>query len=468
MKLNPHRDVGVFIYNEYLFYMNIRRIIKEEVKLYVEGIEHMQKLYKAWANKKSGNPDKAMKIMDDVIKYRKSLPKKDFAKYNSYEELKTDLDTIINKAKSKDVTKFYEDGELLVMAANTWQASCKYGSSTKWCTTAKDTSSYWNRHRETGTEFFWIFKKVDPSNSKHKYSVHIKDRKSTPTGRDIEYGEYMLDVCDAVNNCGGPGYRVFEDSLIVKHPKFKEILSKLMEYHKGSVSKRKEEKAKKERERRERMGVAERWLYDNEEVITDWIERNNDNVVDGIMESEGMSFGNYIDEYLMDTGYDILYDAVGEALYDYEYEEIGYTEIMDLLSKDIGIDLDNFYRGRSVVDDGDIERYKDFFDIDDDMIDAHIIYRDFGYALREVIEGLIVRGRLSTEPSEWMEALTGVQYSEDGTYRRNNLRDILVEELFELAQESIREVGDNIFSGIFDWFRDNEEELEELENELLD
>ena len=137
MKLNSHRDVGVFIYNEYLFYMKIRRIIKEEVKLYVEGIEHMQKLYKAWANKKSGNPDKAMKIMDDVIKYRKSLPKKDFAKYNSYEELKTDLDTIINKAKSKDVTKFYEDGELLVMAANTWQASCKYGSSTKWCTTAK-------------------------------------------------------------------------------------------------------------------------------------------------------------------------------------------------------------------------------------------------------------------------------------------------------------------------------------------
>ena len=83
-----------------------------------------------------------------------------------------------------------------------------------------------------------------------------------------------------------------------------------------------------------------------------------------------MSFGNYIDEYLMDTGYDILYDAVEEALYDYEYEEIGYTEIMDLLSKDIGIDLENFYRGRSVVDDGDIERYKDFFDIDDDMIAA--------------------------------------------------------------------------------------------------
>ena len=92
----------------------LRQLIKEEILLLKEGIEHVQNLYKSWASKKSGNFDGAMKIMNDVIKYKQSLPKKDFSKYESYEELKSDLDGVLKKQKSKDITKFYEDNDLLV------------------------------------------------------------------------------------------------------------------------------------------------------------------------------------------------------------------------------------------------------------------------------------------------------------------------------------------------------------------
>ena len=61
--------------------ITLKQLIKEEISLLKEGIEHIQNLYKSWATKKSGNFNGAMKIMDDVIKYKQSLPRKDFSKY---------------------------------------------------------------------------------------------------------------------------------------------------------------------------------------------------------------------------------------------------------------------------------------------------------------------------------------------------------------------------------------------------
>jgi hypothetical protein len=48
----------------------VKRVINEQS-------EQSKKLYASWANKKSGNPERAMYIMDDVLKLQKSLPKKD-------------------------------------------------------------------------------------------------------------------------------------------------------------------------------------------------------------------------------------------------------------------------------------------------------------------------------------------------------------------------------------------------------
>lgn len=249
---------------------DLTRIVR---KIVLEQSEHVKNLYKSWANKKSGNPEMALSIMDDVFKYQKQLSKKDFAKYSSYEELVNDLNKIKQASKSEDVTKIYEDKDLLVLAANTHEASCKYGAGSQWCTTAKDTDSYWRRHNETGTEFFWIFKNKPQTDPNYKFSYHIKIK-----------GE--PDWCNSVNNCMSTS-RLPDDSYPKQHPKYNEIIQKLQEFH--------DARGLAEPEKDPRWVVTERvenWVDDNLDEITSILIQNHlihkakDEIIDMFMMDE--------------------------------------------------------------------------------------------------------------------------------------------------------------------------------------
>jgi hypothetical protein len=185
----------------------------------MEASKHTENLYKSWAKKKSGNEEAALSIMDDVLSEK--LPK-DFSKYSSYEELKSDLDKIQNKKKEKetesDVVKLYKvSGDSLeVVHPNTWQASCDYGSTSKWCTTSRKSPSDWQHYNTTGTEFFWIFKDEPKSSPEHKYSYHI------------HFGG-GVDWCNAINDPCVP--ELSKNSKPKQHPKYDEIINKLNKFH---------------------------------------------------------------------------------------------------------------------------------------------------------------------------------------------------------------------------------------------
>lgn len=182
----------------------------------MEASKHTENLYKSWAKKKSGNEEAALSIMDDVLSEK--LPK-DFSKYSSYEELKSDLDKIQNKKKEKetesDVVKLYKDDELEVVHPNTWQASCHYGASSKWCTTSRKSSSDWQHYNTSGTEFFWIFKDEPEYSTEHKYSYHINFNG-------------VIDWCNAINDCVP---ELSKNSKPKQHPKYDEIINMLKEFH---------------------------------------------------------------------------------------------------------------------------------------------------------------------------------------------------------------------------------------------
>ena len=303
--------------------ITLKQLIKEEISLLKEGIEHIQNLYKSWATKKSGNFNGAMKIMDDVIKYKQSLPRKDFSKYESYEELKSDLDEVLKKQKSKDTTKFYEDNDLLVISANNWETSCKYGAGSKWCTTAKDTDTYWKRHNDLGTEYFWIFKNIGPENPNYKYSFHIKDNQNKVKG-----GGYEFDICNSINNCGNENSELFKNSLIIKHPKFNQILSKLVKHHETRYD------GKLEKERRE--NVYKFWTKQNYDQIFDILY--NGIIKDDLsLEFEQMrgdiKFTIYdIEDRLEDYGYELVGDIprdLVKTIYDNVFGEIDENEVYD-------------------------------------------------------------------------------------------------------------------------------------------
>ena len=226
----------------------VKRVINEQS-------EQSKKLYASWANKRSGNPEKAMSIMDDVLSLQKSLPKKDFANYSSYEELKKDLDMVISGRKEKDATKIYEDKDLLVVQANTWEASCKYGAGTKWCTAGKDTPSNWIRHKQTGTEFIWIFKNKPMDDRQYKYSYHVKF-----SGND--------DWCDSLNMCLSTS-QLPKNSYPKMHPKYDEIIQKLQSIN--------DERPKpKNKDKNEKEELIENWIESHYEELDDSFSLNND------------------------------------------------------------------------------------------------------------------------------------------------------------------------------------------------
>lgn len=193
---------------------------KKLVKRIVNEIsDHTRNLYISWAKNKSGDYDKAMNYLEDFFKYKERLPKKDFTQYTSVAELEKDINNIKKsletKSKEDDATKIYDDANVLVVATNTWEAGCKYGAGTKWCTSAKDTSNYWRRHNETGTEFIWINKKLTSDNPYYKLSLHFR------------FDENKHDWCNAVNKCSEKS--PYESVLSL--PNYQEVFNKCSEYH---------------------------------------------------------------------------------------------------------------------------------------------------------------------------------------------------------------------------------------------
>jgi hypothetical protein len=302
----------------YLYYMNLNEQInriKEMMGILNEASQHVENLYKSWATKKSGNPEMAMKIMNDVLDNQKKLPKKDFSQYSSYDELVSDLNKLKQDAKSEDASKIYEDKDLLVIAANTWEASCKYGAGSKWCTTARDDSSYWKRHNETGTEFFWIFKNKPQNDPGHKFSYHIKVN-----------GDH--DWCNAINYCKR---ELPNDSYPKQHPMYDQIISKLNEFH-------------------SQRGISTN--YEKSLIVSNWV---NENIVDLLSEFDMKSYYNEVfDEQMYFFNDESVYDIVplNGDINDEEYMEEFYDELTNHMENyNPPFNLDDFIANSNIIDD---------------------------------------------------------------------------------------------------------------------
>jgi hypothetical protein len=61
---------------------------------------------------------------------------------------------------TKQVQKLYETDEWLVVKPLSYQASLKYGASTKWCTASKDNAEYYFRYSKQGILIYSINKKT--------------------------------------------------------------------------------------------------------------------------------------------------------------------------------------------------------------------------------------------------------------------------------------------------------------------
>ena len=119
---------------------------------------------------------KAKIAVEKFIRFQKNLEIKDI---NQYETLKDISDAIIkheNKVR-RDVKKIdgadvvYEDDRFTVISPKTHDASCYYGTGSKWCTAAKSSESHFQSYNRDGKLFYFLDKKAKTGSRFYKVAL---------------------------------------------------------------------------------------------------------------------------------------------------------------------------------------------------------------------------------------------------------------------------------------------------------
>lgn len=78
------------------------------------------------------------------------------------------------KKARKEVEKIYDSDTVLIVKPKTHTASCYYGAGTKWCTTTRNNSSYFESHTKNANLYYIIVKKKNVSDRFYKIAINIK------------------------------------------------------------------------------------------------------------------------------------------------------------------------------------------------------------------------------------------------------------------------------------------------------
>ena len=153
--------------------------IADNVNLFIELIENFHKTSSSITPE---DIDYAASLSTLVNPEKIKSGPKDIYKYDSIWGLQAVLSAIskrkIQKEKEaeakKDVEKIYEDNRFLILRPFSHNASCYYGANTKWCTTTKDDSRYFDQYSKEGS-LFYIIDKQSSDNIWGKMALFVRD-----------------------------------------------------------------------------------------------------------------------------------------------------------------------------------------------------------------------------------------------------------------------------------------------------
>lgn len=120
----------------------------------------------------------------DLIKYFHQYPhkyeKKDINQYKTLKELEDATEIARTKLSRKELKdqggeKVYEDDNFILIHPKTHEASCKYGSRTRWCVTMRGYTGYFERYSINGPLFFLIDKRRMPVQDSPQYMRKAPD-----------------------------------------------------------------------------------------------------------------------------------------------------------------------------------------------------------------------------------------------------------------------------------------------------
>jgi hypothetical protein len=156
-------------------------------------------------NSSADEVEDIVELVKDFDKYSSQFPKKDINQYVSLIELESVVNFVRTKNKDKELEgqakKIYEKGDFVVIQPKTEQASCKYGSNTKWCVTSKG-SGHFSRYTAGRQGLYFIINKAKSTNKNYsKVAIHFDDegfmrywdsQDSPMSQREIDVFEYAF------------------------------------------------------------------------------------------------------------------------------------------------------------------------------------------------------------------------------------------------------------------------------------
>lgn len=126
----------------------------------------------------SGNLDmeRAKNAVNNFIRYQQTLSTKDINQFSSIEDLESEIARHENRTrrevkKLEGADQVYEDDRFVVVTPKTSEASCYYGSGTKWCTASMNNSSYFDRYNQDGKLFYILDKKAKSNDRFYKVAM---------------------------------------------------------------------------------------------------------------------------------------------------------------------------------------------------------------------------------------------------------------------------------------------------------
>ncbi len=119
---------------------------------------------------------KAKIAIEKFIRFQKNLEQKDI---NQYDTLKDISDAIVNHENKvrRDVKQIdgadvvYEDDRFTVISPKTHDASCYYGTGSKWCTAAKSSEAHFQTYNRDGKLFYFLDKKAKTGSRFYKVAL---------------------------------------------------------------------------------------------------------------------------------------------------------------------------------------------------------------------------------------------------------------------------------------------------------
>jgi hypothetical protein len=137
------------------------------------------------------------------IKYpilKDKITKGEIKTFDDLKNLRKKSKTTAEKEVTSNAEKIFEDDRFLVVVPLTYQANCKYGKGTQWCTTMKD-PAHWRKYTEDDrmTLYYILDKTLKQNNPLYKIAILVDENNklddiydATDTDLDIETVKYTI------------------------------------------------------------------------------------------------------------------------------------------------------------------------------------------------------------------------------------------------------------------------------------